>query len=88
MNIRTNDAGAVSESHIKSRGFSVYKIIEGSDMEQSSFSLPQFTNGELTIKGGYWNYSIYKDGKSVFDGWWNTNEEFDETLREISAKKD
>jgi hypothetical protein len=86
MNIRTNEAGYVTNEHILSSGFKVFETIKGNDMGQSSFSLPQYENDQFKILGGYWNYVI-KDlnDKTLWEGWWNSNEEFDETINQLSA---
>jgi hypothetical protein len=86
MNITTDKAGAVSLEHILSKGFTVFKTIEGNDMGQMDWSIPQFTNGEITIEGGYWTWVIYdKNRKELFRGWWNTNDEFDKTISELTT---
>lgn len=88
MNIRTFNSGSVSEHHILSKGFEIFETIEGNDMGQMSYEIPQYTNGYITINGGYWNYVIKdKDGVVLFDGWWNSNDEFDETLEIINNGK-
>jgi len=89
MNIRNNDAGYVTDEHIKKSGFFVFDTIEESDMGQSSYSMPQWTNGKIKILGGYWNYIIEDafTGQKLWDGWWNSNEEFDKTIAEINNSK-
>ncbi len=82
MNIHNNSAGCVSGKHIESKGFEVFEIFEGNDMGQMSYSMPQYQNDKIQILGGYWNYVI-KDretGNQLFEGWWNSNEEFDNTI--------
>lgn len=76
----------VKIEHILSKGFEIYDTIVGDDMGQMSYELPQFKNDKYFIKGGYWNYVITDlEGKELFSGWWETNEEFDRTLEEIAA---
>lgn len=84
MNIRTNQAGAVSHEHILSKGFEVFETMEGEDMGQMSWSIPQYRNEKCVIVGGYWDWEI-RDSNSnkLFSGWWNSNEEFDITLKEL-----
>ena len=86
MNITNDKAGAVSHEHILKRGFKVFETIEGSDMGQMSWSMPQFKNDKIRILGGYWNYVIkpLNSNKTIWEGWWNSNEEFDETINEIN----
>jgi hypothetical protein len=85
MNILKDEAGAVKQEHILSRGFTVYHTEVVYDID-SSCHLPQFTNGEFKITGGYWNYVIKNSqDEELFSGWWNSNEEFDETLKSIGA---
>lgn len=86
MNIHTDAAGAVSDKHILSKGFSVFDVIEVNDIDSSS-SLPQYTNEKIKIVGGYWHY-VVKDmeDKKLWEGWWNSNEEFDQTVTEIESK--
>lgn len=85
MNITNDEAGYVTNEHIKSRGFEVFDTIEGNDMGQMSYSLDQYQNDKIQILGGYWNYVI-KDretGNKLWEGWWNSNEEFDQTINEL-----
>jgi hypothetical protein len=88
MNIKTDKAGVVSHEHIISKGFTVFETTEGSGMCGESWSIPQYTNGKIYIMGGYWTWYIRKtpQGDDLFDGWWNTNEEFDNTLEQINAQ--
>lgn len=87
MNIRTNDAGMVSDEHILKSGFKVDKENTYSDMGQSTYTLTDFSkDGKLFLTGGYWTYHIKdKNGNLLFEGWWNTNEEFDRTIAELEA---
>lgn len=88
MNITNNSAGYVSDEHIKSKGFKVFDVIEINDMGQTTYSLQQFKNDKFQIIGGYWNYVI-KDlnGNKLWDGWWNSNEEFDETITKLTNEE-
>ena len=88
MNIRTNDSGYVTNEHILKSGFKVDEEHVHSDMGQGSFTLKDFSkDGKLFLTGGYWNYYIKdKDGNLLFEGWWNSNEEFDNTIRELEKK--
>lgn len=84
MNIFTNEAGSVTHAHIIESGFTVFDTIEGNDMGQMNYSLPQYTNGQLKIVGGYWKYVVQDDnGKELWSGWWNSNDEFDKTIADI-----
>lgn len=85
MNVHTDKSGSVSQDHIEKSGFEIFATIDGSDMGQMCYSLPQFTNGDIQIIGGYWNYIIkdIKTGKKLWEGWWNSNKEFDETIKNI-----
>jgi hypothetical protein len=84
MNIHKDSAGCVTENHILGKGFIVFDIIEGNDMGQMSYSMPQYQNNKCKILGGYWNYTVKnnKDEK-VWEGWWNSNEEFDNTMIDL-----
>lgn len=85
MNIRQNNAGYVTQKHIESKGFHVFETIEGSGME--NYTMPQYKNDKIKILGGYWTYYITDmKGKSLWEGWWNSNEEFDTTIAEIESK--
>jgi len=85
MNIRTNEAGYVDDKHILKNGFKVFETIEGNDMGQMGYSLPQYQNDKFKILGGYWNYSVVdrKTENKLWEGWWNSNEEFDKTISEL-----
>lgn len=87
MNIHKDSAGYVTGKHIESRGFKVFDTIEGNDMGQMSYSMPQYQNDKVQILGGYWNYVVkdIKTGQKLWEGWWNTNEEFDATMTELGA---
>jgi hypothetical protein len=84
MNIHKDSAGYVTSKHILSKGFRIFDTIEGNDMGQMSYSMPQYKNDKCEILGGYWNYVI-KDNKDqqVWEGWWNSNAEFDKTLIDL-----
>lgn len=89
MNILNDKAGYVTKEHIVNCGFEVFKTLEGSDMGQMTFSLPQYKNKKCKILGGYWNYIIQDHkGKKLWEGWWNSNEEFDKTMLELNLLKD
>jgi len=87
MNIHTNEAGMVEHEHILSHGFEVFATMNGNDMGQMSYEIPQYERKSdgLKIVGGYWKWEV-KDGDGntlIEDIWWNTNEEFDQTLKEL-----
>jgi hypothetical protein len=82
MNIRTNEAGCVTNEH---------KVDEEntySDMGESSYTLTDYSKDDkLFLTGGFWTYYIKdKKGKTLFEGWWNSNDEFDETIRKLEAQ--
>jgi hypothetical protein len=81
MNIRKNSAGFVTKKHILKRGFKVFDIIEGFD-----YSMPQYQNDKMQILGGYWNYVVkdIKTGNKLWEGWWNSNDEFDKTISKLN----
>lgn len=56
-------------------------------MGQISYSMPQYQNDKVQILGGYWNYVVkdIKTGEKLWEGWWNSNEEFDATMAELGA---
>lgn len=84
MNIRKDSAGCVTNKHIQSKGFIIFDTIEGNDMGQMDYSIPQYKNDKYKIVGGYWNWTIQDlNGKKLWEGWWNSNEEFDETLNSL-----
>jgi len=83
MNIRTNSAGQVSDKDFKVLGFHIFHTIEGNDMGQMGWSLPQYKKGNITITGGYWTYDLSYKGEKVFSGWWNSKEELEDTLKEF-----
>jgi hypothetical protein len=86
MNIRTNEAGAVKGEHIVSKGFEVFDKIEGNDMGQIEWEIPQYTNGIVKIIGGYWHWCVADmGGKILWEGWWNSNDEFDQTMSELDV---
>lgn len=85
MNICKTSAGSVSASHIESRGFKIFKTMRGSDMGQGEWDIPQFTNEKIKIVGCYWTWFVKDmDDNELWQGWWNTNEEFDKTIEEIN----
>jgi hypothetical protein len=85
MNITNDSAGFVTQKHILNRGFKIYKINEVNDMGQGTYELPQYERADgVKITGGYWSYNIEDSkGNVLFDGWWNSNKEFDETMIHI-----
>jgi hypothetical protein len=84
MNIHKDSAGYVTGKHILSKGFVVFGTIEGNDMGQMSYSMPQYKNQKCKILGGYWNYVVENnDGIKVWEGWWNSNDEFDKTMTDL-----
>ena len=90
MNILKDGAGYVTDEHIKKQGFEVFNTIEGNDMGQMSYSMPQYKNSKYRILGGYWNYIIkdIKTDRKLWEGWWNSNEEFDETIKNLKYESD
>lgn len=89
MNITKDSAGSVSQKHILSKGFKIYKIQEVNDMGQVAYEMPQYEREDgIRITGGYWSYNIEnKNGDVLFTGWWNSNDEFDETIKHIDYNK-
>lgn len=87
MNILKDSAGYVTHKHIESRGFKVFETREINDMGQSTIQMPQYQNDKVKICGGYWSYTVRdtKTGKEIWQGWWNSNEEFDLTMAELGA---
>jgi len=86
MNIKTDAAGAVKDEHIISKGFKVFDTIKGNDMGQMEWEIPQYTNGKVKIVGGYWNWVVKNmEGQKLWEGWWNSNDEFDATMTELGA---
>ena len=84
MNILKDEAGIVEESHILSRGFHIYDYMVVNDMGQAIYKFPQYANDRCTIRGGYWRYIVLdKKGKELWEGWWNTNDEFDQVMSEL-----
>jgi len=86
MNIRNDSAGAVSHEHILSKGFRVFETMKGNDMGQMEWEIPQYSNGSIVITGGYWNW-VVKDaeGQALWEGWWNSNDEFDEVMNTLNS---
>ena len=86
MNIRTDAAGAVKHEHIISKGFQVFDKIGGNDMGQMEWEIPQYANGKFKITGGYWTWYVTDmNGQKLWEGWWNSNDEFDATMAELGA---
>ncbi len=88
MNIRKDEAGYVTGKYILESGFKIDKENIYSDMGQGSYTLTDYSkNNKLFLTGGYWTYYIKnKQGDLLFEGWWNSNEEFDNTI--IKLEKD
>lgn len=87
MNITTDKAGSMSSKHILDKGFEMYETIEGCDMGQLYYSMPQYKNNKYTITGGYWHYKVKNlKNEVVWEGWWNSNEEFDQTFKELNSQ--
>ena len=86
MNIYKDSAGCVTGEHILSVGFEVFDTIKGNDMGMA-YAMPQYQNQNIQIVGGYWSYTIKErsTGKKLWDGWWNSNDEFDKTMAELGA---
>jgi hypothetical protein len=83
MNIRKDSAGYVTGEHILKSGFKIDKEYECKEWYKKDYS----KDGKLFLTGGYWTYYIRdKNGKKLFEGWWNSNEEFDKTISEIESK--
>jgi hypothetical protein len=86
MNIRKDASGAVKDEHIISKGFRVFDKIGGNDMGQMEWEIPQYTNDKVKITGGYWTWYVTDmNGQKLWEGWWNTNDEFDGTMAELGA---
>lgn len=85
MNITKDNAGSVTQKHILSCGFYIFKIDEVNDMGQATYEFPQYKRDDgVKITGGYWSYNVEnKNGDILFSGWWNSNNEFDETMLHI-----
>ena len=85
MNICKDSAGYVTDEHIKSKGFEVFKVIKGEEMGQMSWEMPQWEDDKLQIVGGYWHYRVIlkETDEVLWEGWWNSNEEFDETMNNL-----
>jgi hypothetical protein len=88
MNIRTNDAGYVTNEHILKSGFKLDEENTYIEMGQGSYTLTDYSKyDKLFLTGGYWTYYIKdKNGKTLFEGWWNSNDEFDETISKLEAQ--
>ena len=87
MNVRTNSAGYVSEKHILESGFIINKTTTYPDID-SSYTLTDYSKDDnLFLTGGYWTYYLKdKQGNLLWEGWWNTNGEFDETIKELESR--
>ena len=83
-----NITRGVSHDHILSRGFKVFETIEGNDMGQMSWSIPQYQNEKCKIVGGYWVWKVEdNNGKELLMGWWNSDEEFDREMSKLDMIK-
>ena len=79
MNIRKDEAGYVTDDYIKASGFIVTKTHTGQGYELYDYQ----KDGKLFLTGGYWTYYLRdRGGNLLFEGWWNSNEEFDTTIEE------
>lgn len=85
MNQRKEGTGYPTEKDFLSFGFEVYEVQKVNDMGQMMVHLPQYIKNGYKINGGWWTYSM-KDpqGKELFNGWWDTVEELEQTLKELS----
>lgn len=87
MNIRNDKAGYVTDAHIIQSGFKAFdngNYFSDQGMEGRKQVLPEFTDGVLYISGGYWNYEIKNfQGKLLWSGWPNSNQEFDDVISEL-----
>ena len=85
MNIHTDKAGYATGKHIKKSGFTVFDTITGNDMGQMDWEIPQYENDKCKITGGYWEWCIKDlEGNEIWRGWWNSNDEFDQTMKILS----
>ena len=84
MNIRKDEAGCVTGDYILKTGFKVDKIHECNN-GWDSWTLTDYSKDDLLfLTGGYWTYYIKnKNGKQLWEGWWNSNDEFDETIKQL-----
>lgn len=87
MNITNDSAGCVSFKFIQSQGFVEFDTLEINDMGQAHYSMPQFQNDKVKILGGYWRYEVVdiKTNKTLWEGWWNSDEEFLLTMKKLNA---
>jgi chitinase len=87
MNVHTDEAGMVDHEHILSQGFKVFETMKGNDMGQMTWEIPQYERKSdgLKIVGGYWSWQVKDKYGNILieDIWWNTNEEFDQTMNEL-----
>ena len=88
MNIRTEKAGYPSKEEILECGFKVCGTWDYNDMGQATYVFEDYSKDDkLFLKGGYWNYTISnKEGKILFDGWFNTKQELLETVYRLEAE--
>ena len=74
--------GCVTHEHILNSGFKVDRVRDYVDYTLYDYS----KDGKLFLTGGYWNYMISNiNGVILFDGWWNSNDEFSKTISEIES---
>ena len=84
MNIRTDKAGAVTGKYFLSKGFKIDNETDVRDGERGGWTLTDYSKGNIHISGGYWTWYVKdKNGKSLGEYWWNTEEEFDKTLKQL-----
>ena len=87
MNITKHGAGCATSDHILNSGFTIYSETTHQDID-STFTLTEYIKpGKFLLTGGYWTWYI-KDvnGNTIWQGWWNSNEEFDQTIKELENK--
>ena len=86
MNIRTYNSGSISKENILNHGFRIDKTKDYPAIGESKYILIDYSKGNnLFLTGGYWNWYLKdKNGKLLFRGWWNTVEEFENTLKELN----
>jgi len=87
MNERKWNSGCVTHEHILKSGFIIDKehtVYATGD----EFTLIDYSKGGvLFLTGGYWHYKIKTgDGTLVWEGWPNSNEEFDTVISTIESE--
>ena len=84
MNKRQDQNGYATNDHFLKSGFVIDRVHDFSTGWESWRLTDYSKDGKLFLTSGYWTYSIKNaDGKILFEGWWNSNEEFDKTIYEI-----